>query len=144
MSQPLRTMNLSDESITILENFNGLINGIERDYAAVREAISEVNKEQEDLLHELELSPLAAHERSLVANKMIEVRLRRRQLLNDFAVIEPLIRFRKGHDSLLIPLAKMLRDMVKIKDAMGSRQYTPRIRTDIKLYRGKLAKGEAE
>lgn len=135
-------MNLSDETIQAVEKFNFAMANIERDYSLIRESLSSVNEEQQDLLHELELSPLAADERSLTANKLIEVRKRRRQLANDFAIIEPLVRFKKGHETLGIPLAKLLRDMQKIREALATRQYTPRIRTDIKLYKGELSREE--
>ena len=140
----IQKLSLSDETMTILENFNGLFLAIDRDYAALRTAISEINQEQEDLLHELELSPLDAVERSIVANKLIEVRKVRRQLLNDFAVIDPFLQFRRGHDTWAIPLASLQKRMRKIRDAQDNRQYTPRRRQDIKLFRGELANGDAE
>lgn len=140
----INQLNLSDESITIIDNFYGLIAGIDKDYAAIRAALSEVNQEQEDLLHELELSQLAAHERSIVANKLIEVRRRRRQLLNDFQIIEPALRFAKAHEALKLTLYRLAHGMRKVQDSLNSRQYTPRIRTDIKLYQGELSREVAE
>ena len=136
----INRLNLSDETITIIENFSNMFFSIDRDYSAVREALSDVNREQQDLLHELELSPLDAVERSIVANKLIEVRKRRRQLANDMAIVEPMIRFAKGHESLKIPMAKLLNDMQKTKENLSGRQYTPRVRKDIKLFQGELSR----
>lgn len=139
MTQSIRQMNLSDESITILENFYGLLNGLVKEYVMLREELSTVNLEQQDLLHEFELSPLSASERSIIAGKMIEVRKRRRQIDNSIKIIAPAVKFCDEHKSLVVTLYRLIHVMRKINDGFFSRQYTPRIRTDIKLYQGALA-----
>lgn len=132
--EPLRMKGLSDESITILENFSNMFSGIERDYAAIREGLSNANQEQEDLLHELELSPFSSYEGFLLAKKLQEVRKRRRELDNDFIILSKLIDFRKTHAAWEVPLYRLLTDMRKTQESLSYRLYSPRIRTDIKLY----------
>ena len=133
-------MNLSDESITIIENFYGLLHGLGKEYVALREELSKVNLEQQDLLHEFELSPLSASERSIIAGKMIEVRKRRRQIDNSIKIIAPAVKFCDEHKSLVVTIYRIIHLMQKTKDGLASRQYTPRVRTDIKLYQGTLMK----
>ena len=139
MTQSLRQMNLSDESITILENFYGLLNGLVKEYVMLREELSTVNLEQQDLLHEFELSPLSASERSIIAGKMIEVRKRRRQIDNAIKIIGPAVDFCNSHKSLVISLYHLQIKMRGLKAGLEGRQYTPRVRTDIQLYHGALA-----
>ena len=138
MTQSIRQMNLSDESITILENFYGLLHGLGKEYVALREELSTSNLEQQDLLHEFELSPLSASERSIIAGKLIEVRKRRRQIDNAIKIIGPAVKFCDEHKNLVVTLYRLIHAMRKTKDGLASRQYTPRVRTDIKLYQGTL------
>ena len=138
MTQSIRQMNLSDESITILENFYGLLHGLGKEYVALREELSTSNLEQQDLLHEFELSPLSASERSIIAGKLIEVRKRRRQIDNAIKIIGPAVKFCDEHKSLVVTIYKLLNVMTKTKAGLEGRQYTPRVRTDIKLYQGSL------
>lgn len=144
MTQSTRQMNLSDESITIIENFYGLLHGLGKEYATLREELSTVNCEQQDLLHEFEFSPLSASDRSVVAGKMIEVRKRRRQIDNAIKIIGPAVDFCNSHKSLVISLCHLQIKMRGIKAGLEGRQYTPRVRTDIKLYQGALAREGAE
>lgn len=129
---------LSKEIVNVCAGFAALINTVDSDYSAVRAGLTDVNREQEDLLHELELSPLSACERSLVANKLIEVRHRRRQLDNDFKMLQLIIDHNKKHPDWLVASYKLSRDVRASLKGLESRTYTPRIRKDIKLYQGDL------
>lgn len=139
MTQSIRQMGLSEESITIIENFYGLLHGLGKEYATLREELSTVNCEQQDLLHEFEFSPLSASDRTIVGGKMIEVRKRRRQIDNAIKIIGPAVKFCDEHKSLVVTIYKLLNVMTKTKAGLEGRQYTPRVRTDIKLYQGTLA-----
>ena len=126
---------LSNDILTAVQQFSTLFNSIDSDYAAIRTALSDANQEQEDLLHEIELSPFNSYEGYLLAKKLRDVRLCRRQLDNDLKISQLIIDFVKKHPDLGIALFKLARDTSASMNGLATRTYTPRIRKDIKLYK---------
>lgn len=128
-------MSLSNEIQNVVSSFSALFNSVDNDYAEIRNQLSNANQEQEDLLHEIELSPFNSYEGFLLAKKMKEVRLRRRQLDNDLKLSQVMLDFVKKHPELGTALFKLSKDINGSINGLSGRLYTPRIRTDIKLCR---------
>jgi len=57
---------------------------------------------------------------------------------NSIKIITPAVKFCDDHKGMVVTLYRLLHLMRKTKEGLECRQYTPRVRTDIKLYQGSL------
>jgi hypothetical protein len=120
--------------IKTVEQFARLLDTIETDLGELISAQSSIDLEQQDILHEIELTKFNAVEGFLLASKLKEIRHRRREITNDLEVCQSFVdSFYKNHKGLGVTLYKSLKYMQQIRQTQGAKVYTPRVRTDIKL-----------
>jgi hypothetical protein len=133
-----------DKTIIIVNNFHGLLENIAIEFSELRATYTSINQECEDLLHELELSPLNARELAVLVKKLKEARLRRREYADAMSIINPVVNFSFNHKGWVGTIWPTAREMTKIQESLSNRKYTPRVRKDIKLYKGELDESKTE
>ena len=131
------------QQIETVHYFLELLNTIESDWDNLHDEIKQSEYEQEDFLHEIELSPLNSYEGFVITKKLQEVRQRRRELKNLKEVLLPLKDFLDHNQKMKIDLFKVLTSMEKVEDNQSIRSYYPRVRTDIKLAKKRMELVEA-
>lgn len=119
--------------VQIVKDFAELINNIEAEWDTIYKNLDKVDNETQDLLHEAELTVFNASEGYELAKKIQEVRRRRRELKDKQEILRFLKDFYDNNKHLKITLFKLAQNMENTRQAQENRQYTPRIRTDIKL-----------
>lgn len=119
--------------IKIIKDFANLLNSAENEWDDIYKMIGEIDDEMQDLLHEAELTVFNAAEGYDLAKKIQEVRQRRRELKNRREILRFVKDFIDNNKKLTITLFKMAQNMENSRQMQEKREYTPRIRTDIKL-----------
>ena len=91
--------------------------------------------EQDDLLHEIELSKLNAFELSKVAVRLRNVRQERRVIKDKLEFISTLKGFADKYNNKLITgdIAQLLKNIRKLKDNWETRIYKTRVLEDLKI-----------
>ena len=117
----------------VVKNFADLIDYVETKYSFICDEISNADKEEQDLLHEIEFMPFSSHESYILAKKLREVRQRRRKFKEEKEVLSSLHDWLDKNKQIKMSIFKTWRTMKETKERQGNRVYTPRIRTDIKL-----------
>ncbi len=94
--------------------------------------------EQQDLLHELEISKLNACEMAYITKRLIQVRKERRKIKNDLEKIRLLRRFteRQNAKNLNGEIATLLHELKKVNNIQKYGKYKPRILKDLKCGKG--------
>ena len=114
---------------TILESFETLKYEID----SVNQKIRDIHSEQDDLLHELELTKFNACEGYQLSKELQILRVKRRHYKDQeeqMDMIRGVINKYKWIVNDLKPLVKMLEEK---ENHQIHRQYTPKIRTNLKL-----------
>lgn len=114
---------------------------VENDYKAMTKKLQEVDWEISDLQHELELSKLSAVELMRTTKELVKVLQKRREIKNEMHIMH--------HVKCCVScgaknIITSIKNMQKLIEYMPDKAYTPRVRTDIKLYKGKLKKIDEE
>lgn len=108
---------------------------IERTNSDLKNELRIKELEQDDLLHEIELSKLNAFELSKVAVRLRNVRQERRVIKDKLEFISTLKGFADKYNNKLITgdIAQLLKNIRKLKDNWETRIYKTRVLEDLKI-----------
>lgn len=121
-----------EELLKLMKQF---FENVDKEQQDLREELSEKQLEQEDLLHEIELSDLNAAESAKVMKKLKQVRKERRVIKNDLERIGLIQHFTEKYNNKFIcnEIAMLLKELRKQKENQDNRKYSPRVLTNLKV-----------
>ena len=134
-----------DEVEEFAKEMNYFFTYIERTNSDLKNELRIKELEQDDLLHEIELSKLNAFELSKVAVRLRNVRQERRVIKDKLEFISTLKGFADKYNNKLITgdIAQLLKNIRKLKDNWETRIYKTRVLEDLKISKMKT-KEESE
>ena len=134
-----------DEVEEFAKEMNYFFTYIERTNSDLKNELRIKELEQDDLLHEIELSKLNAFELSKVAVRLRNVRQERRVIKDKLEFISTLKGFADKYNNKLITgdIAQLLKNIKKLKDNWETRIYKTRVLEDLKISKMKK-KAESE
>lgn len=124
-----------DEVEEFAKEMNCFFTYIERTNSDLKNELRIKELEQDDLLHEIELSKLNAFELSKVAVRLRNVRQERRVIKDKIEFISTLKGFADKYNNKLITgdIAQLLKNIRKLKDNWETRIYKTRVLEDLKI-----------
>lgn len=124
-----------DEIEEFAKEMNYFFTYIERTNSDLKNELRIKELEQDDLLHEIELSKLNAFELSKVAVRLRNVRQERRVIKDKLEFISTLKGFADKYNNKLITgdIAQLLKNIRKLKDNWETRIYKTRVLEDLKI-----------
>lgn len=124
-----------DEVEEFAKEMNYFFTYIERTNSDLKNELRIKELEQDDLLHEIELSKLNAFELSKVAVRLRNVRQERRVIKDKLEFISTLKGFADKYNNKLITgdIAQLLKNIRNLKENWGTRIYKTRILEDLKI-----------
>lgn len=124
-----------DEVEEFAKEMNYFFTYIERTNSDLKNELRIKELEQDDLLHEIELSKLNAFELSKVAVRLRNVRQERRVIKDKLEFISTLKGFADKYNNKLITgdIAQVLKNIKKLKDNWETRIYKTRVLEDLKI-----------
>lgn len=124
-----------DEVEEFAKEMNYFFTYIERTNSDLKNELRIKELEQDDLLHEIELSKLNAFELSKVAVRLRNVRQERRVIKDKLEFISTLKGFADKYKNKLITgdIAQLLKNIKKLKDNWETRIYKTRVLEDLKI-----------
>ena len=124
-----------DEVEEFAKEMNYFFSYIERTNSDLKNELRIKELEQDDLLHEIELSKLNAFELSKVAVRLRNVRQERRVIKDKLEFISTLKGFADKYNNKLITgdIAQLLKNIRKLKDNWETRIYKTRVLEDLKI-----------
>ena len=118
----------------ILKEVNNLFNSLELDFDYVNSIINVCQDEQNDLLHEIELSPNLSPERvEFLYRELQNCRIKRRNYKDLKEKVTPINDFYKKNKAILQMLTSTYKEMVKVRRNKRNPVYVPRVRTDLTI-----------
>lgn len=141
MQKNIGRRTIKDMNIETLEEAKEFLEKVVEFFKSIDENIAEMNKnlvikegEQEDLLHEIELSKLNTFEIAKVATRLKNTRKQRREIkdkLNILKTIKPTADFyyKKGFNAEIVQAITNLNNLEK---TWQERKYNPRVLKDLK------------
>lgn len=120
---------IEDELISL----RNIIVNYPKQYKLLKEQLTSIEKERQDLLHVLELGNLNAIEQSKIARELKEVLLKRRLIKDDIEILEEIYNFTNGNinKSTIGDVIGRIRGIMKRRE---NRKYHLRIRKDLQNY----------
>ena len=125
------------------ENLIECLNHMEKIYSILKEIpsteeeykkkLSELDLEEQDLLHEIELIDLSRSERSTMCLKLKDVRQTRRTVKELSEILDVLVKFRSKNIKEINHINMAAMRMKEIMKIQKERVYYPRMRSDMKL-----------
>lgn len=124
-----------DEVEEFAKEMNYFFTYIERTNSDLKNELRIKELEQDDLLHEIELSKLNAFELSKVAVRLRNVRQERRVIKDKLEFISTLKGFADKYNNKLITgdIAQLLKNIRNLKDNWETRIYKTRVLEDLKI-----------
>lgn len=124
-----------DEVEEFAKEMNYFFTYIERTNSDLKNELRIKELEQDDLLHEIELSKLNAFELSKVAVRLRNVRQERRVIKDKLEFLSTLKGFADKYNNKLITgdIAQLLKNIRKLKDNWETRIYKTRVLEDLKI-----------
>ena len=124
-----------DEVEEFAKEMNYFFTYIERTNSDLKNELRIKELEQDDLLHEIELSKLNAFELSKVAVRLRNVRQERKVIKDKLEFISTLKGFADKYNNKLITgdIAQLLKNIRKLKDNWETRIYKTRVLEDLKI-----------
>lgn len=124
-----------DEVEAFAKEMNYFFTNIERTNSNLKNELRVKELEQDDLLHEIELSKLNAFELSKVAVRLRDVRQERRVIKDKLEFIATLKGFSDKYNNKLITgdIAQLLKNIRMIKENWDTRIYKTRVLEDLKI-----------
>lgn len=124
-----------DEVEEFAKEMNYFFTYIKRTNSDLKNELRIKELEQDDLLHEIELSKLNAFELSKVAVRLRNVRQERRVIKDKLEFISTLKGFADKYNNKLITgdIAQLLKNIRKLKDNWETRIYKTRVLEDLKI-----------
>lgn len=124
-----------DEVEAFAKEMNYFFIYIERTNSDLKNELRVKELEQDDLLHEIELSKLNAFELSKVAVRLRDVRQERRVIKDKLEFISTLKGFSDKYNNKLITgdIAQLLKNIRMLKENWDTRIYKTRVLEDLKI-----------
>ena len=124
-----------DEVEAFAKEMNYFFTYIERTNSDLKNELRVKELEQDDLLHEIELSKLYAFELSKVAVRLRDVRQERRVIKDKLEFISTLKGFSDKYNNKLITgdIAQLLKNIRILKENWDTRIYKTRVLEDLKI-----------
>lgn len=124
-----------DEVEAFAKEMNYFFTYIERANSDLKNELRVKELEQDDLLHEIELSKLNAFELSKVAVRLRDVRQERRIIKDKLEFISTLKGFSDKYNNKLITgdIAQLLKNIRMLKENWDTRIYKTRVLEDLKI-----------
>jgi len=124
-----------DEVEAFAKEMNYFFTYIERTNSDLKNELRTKEAEQDDLLHEIELSKLNAFELSKVAVRLRDVRQERRIIKDKLEFISTLKGFTDKYNNKLITgdIAQLLKNIRNLKENWENRIYKTRVLEDLKI-----------
>lgn len=124
-----------DEVEAFAKEMNYFFTYIERTNSDLKNELRVKELEQDDLLHEIELSKLNAFELSKVAVRLRDVRQERRVIKDKLEFISTLKGFSDKYNNRLITgdIAQLLKNIRMLKENWDTRIYKTRVLEDLKI-----------
>lgn len=124
-----------DEVEEFAKEMNYFFTYIERTNSDLKNELRIKELEQDDLLHEIELSKLNAFELSKVAVRLRDVRHERRDIKDKLEFISTLKGFADKYNNKLITgdIAQLLKNIRNLKENWETRIYKTRVLEDLKI-----------
>lgn len=124
-----------DEVEEFAKEMNYFFTYIERTNSDLKNELRIKELEQDDLLHEIELSKLNAFELSKVAVRLRDVRQERRVIKDKLEFISTLKGFSDKYNNKLITgdIAQLLKNIRMLKENWDTRIYKTRVLEDLKI-----------
>lgn len=124
-----------DEVEAFAKEMNYFFTYIERTNSDLKNELRVKELEQDDLLHEIELSKLNAFELSKVAVRLRDVRQERRVIKDKLEFISTLKGFSDKYNNKLITgdIAQLLKNIRILKENWDTRIYKTRVLEDLKI-----------
>ena len=124
-----------DEVEAFAKEMNYFFTYIERTNSDLKNELRVKELEQDDLLHEIELSKLNAFELSKVAVRLRDVRQERRVIKDKLEFISTLKGFSDKYNNKLITgdIAQLLKNIRMLKENWDTRIYKNRVLEDLKI-----------
>ncbi|HJJ15692.1 MAG TPA: hypothetical protein OIM60_04630 [Clostridiaceae bacterium] len=124
-----------DEVEAFAKEMNYFFTYIERTNSDLKNELRVKELEQDDLLHEIELSKLNAFELSKVAVRLRDVRQERRVIKDKLEFISTLKGFSDKYNNKLITgdIAQLLKNIRMLKENWDTRIYKTRVLEDLKI-----------
>lgn len=116
-----------------LLSLRNIIVNYPKQYRLLKEQLTTIEKERQDLLHVLELGNLNAVEQSKIARELKEVSLKRRLVKDDIEVLEGIYDFTNGsiNKNTIGDVIGKTRGIIKRRK---NRKYNLRVRKDLQPY----------
>jgi hypothetical protein len=121
------------KAIETVQNFLELLTTIDKTYDALYDEVGKADREQQDLLHDIEFSTFCGRDGFKKAKDIQALRIRRREVKNTMEIIGPLREYLRNHQKTKIDLHRIVQQMQLIKRDQGERIYIPRVRNDLKI-----------
>ena len=133
-----------DEVEEFVEKMNDFFTNIERTNSDLKNKLRTKELEQDDLLHEIELSKLNTFELAKVATRLKKTRIERREIKDKLEFIATVKVFSDKYNNKLITgdLINLLKNIRKLKENWSSRIYKTRVLEDLKVSKMKEVKTE--
>ena len=124
-----------DEVEEFVEKMNYFFTNIERTNSDLKNKLRTKELEQDDLLHEIELSKLNTFELAKVATRLKKTRNERREIKDKLEFIATIKGFSDKYTNKLITgdLINLLKNIRKLKENWNSRIYKTRILEALKI-----------
>lgn len=118
----------------ILKEANNLFASLETDYDYINSVINTCQDEQNDLLHEIELSSNLSPERvEYLYRELQNCRIKRRNYKDLKEKVTPINDFYKKNKNVLQSLTSTYKEMVKVRRNKRNPVYIPRVRKDLTI-----------
>lgn len=124
-----------DEIEKFVEEMNYFFTNIERVNSDLKNQLRTKELEQDDLLHEIELSKLNAFELTKVATRLQKTRKERREIKDKLEFIATIKGFSDKYTNKLITgdLINLLKNIRRLRENWGTRIYKTRVLEDLKI-----------
>ena len=124
-----------DEIEKFVEEMNYFFTNIERTNSDLKNQLRTKEMEQDDLLHEIEISKLNAFELTKVATRLQKTRKERREIKDKLEFIATIKGFSDKYTNKLITgdLINLLKNIRRLRENWNTRIYKTRVLEDLKI-----------
>lgn len=122
--------------IQVLDDFKSLIGNIAKVESVLKAEETKMNNEQQDLLHEIELSELNAAELIKIASRLRKLRKERRKVKDKLEYIRTLRTFTDKYNNnfkTYVDIANIKKQLEILNKEQATRIYRPRVLDDLKI-----------
>jgi hypothetical protein len=122
------------EAEEICETLLKIFAGAPQQYDQNYEAIGRLDNEQQDILHEIELSEMQDQEKGYSLYVILrEIRRNRRQLRIKNELLQPLVELLRSNENFRHKIYKTNEEIKKISRLQSERSYKARVREDLSI-----------